>query len=248
MNRARPADIVLFIAVDRVRHLWRSPMVVVATLLSAGLAMASAVVGAQGFVARQQQHANLVKQLVRSQLQDRGLLAGRTTELALRAIRPPTVGLVLAHGQDAQIPLYADFSPGGSLQTRTPSVEGSAGDLGGLGDVELIVRLLGGLMAIALGLQTVMRARQAGWLWSLQSLPVQPWQIVLGLWAGCCFVIGSGVVLCVGVALGTASVTVDDSMGDLIFAVARALHAGLRDLGPMAAVRVGRGGGGTGGP
>jgi hypothetical protein len=238
MSQARAADVVLSIAVDRVRHLWRSPMVVVATLLSAGLAIASSVVGAQGFAARQQQHTNLVKQLVRNQLQDHGLLTGRTTELALRAIRPPAVGLVIVHGDDDQIPVYVDFSPAGSLQARTPSVEGSTGDLGG-GDLEPIVRLLGGLMAIALGLQTVMHGKQTGWLWSLQSLPVQPWQIILGLWVGCCVVIGSGLVLCVSVAVGTASLTLDDGTRELIPALARALPTWLLYLGIMTALGIG---------
>jgi hypothetical protein len=214
-------------------------MVIWATLLTGVIAAVSGAIGAQEFSSREQQHTNLVEQLLRSQLQYNGFLSGNDTELALRALRPTNIAMILVRGQDLNIPQYADFSPAGSLQTRVPIADTESGDLGTAGDLELTIRLIGGLLAIGLGIQTVMHAKQTGWLWAMQTLPLRSWQIVLGQWLGCCIVIWVSTAIAIGAAIAAAIWNVDEGGRELTLGVLRAVPVWFLYLSTMAAIGIG---------
>lgn len=235
MDKRVAQRVVLTVAKDRLHQLLRSPIVIIGMLLTVGLAVVSSAVGAREFEARQQQHLDLVRQLVKSQV-NQALLSGSGVESSLRALRPPPLGIVLAHGRDPVVPVFADFAPAGTLQTRTPSTEEGTGDLGALGDLESILRLIGGLFAVSLGVHAVMRSKQTGWLWSMGSLPLEPWHIVLGLWLGCCLVGWLAVILCVAAAVVATSLSIDGAGSNLVGPAAVALPTWLLYMATMSAL------------
>jgi hypothetical protein len=236
MSRFRSTRLASTIAAERVRVLWRSPLTILAILLCAALPFVSSAVGAQEFASRQQQHTNLVQELVHNQLDYGNTVVGNDTEPALRAVRQPNPSTILVRGRDPQVPQYVDFSPAGPLETRLGTADGGAGDVGTVGDLESILRVIGGLLAMGLGVQTVTHSKQTGWLRAMQTLPLRTWPLVFGRWLGCCLVIWSGAAICVAVGVSAAVMHVDDVLPEIAYGMMRAIPTWFLYLGTMAAI------------
>lgn len=236
MNRS--LDVTMTVAIDRARHLAGSWSVLGIAALLVLLSGVSATFGAQVYLERWQQQRALAEQLTRSQFEANDKLMGESMQPGLRGLRPPPTGMIFARGRDPLLPIYVDFAPSGSLETHTPSDVVRDSDIGTLVDLEFIVRVLLGLLAIACGAEAVTRVRSGGWLRAVLSLPVEPWQFFLGAWLGATAVVAAVLGLCAACALLGASLQLTDATAVLTLTLLPAVPAWLLYLGAMTAAGV----------
>jgi hypothetical protein len=97
---------------------------------------------------------------------------GTDVDRSLRVLRAPTPSAIVIPGHEASLPAAWDLGPAG-LETLAPYPPADlASETGSLLDVEAVIRLFGGLFAIALGAWTVTRDKLRGWLEAEATLPV----------------------------------------------------------------------------
>jgi ABC-type transport system involved in multi-copper enzyme maturation permease subunit len=146
------------------------------------LAALTAVVGAGDVRARRAHQLQLEAHRERLRAEARTLL-GRAIEPALRAVHAPAVGLVIARGVESAMPAYWDFGPSG-VREGSRSVSAVMESFSALVDLESLVRVMLGLVAVLLGIEVIAGSRAAGTLWTLVHLPIAGRTIVLGQAAG----------------------------------------------------------------
>lgn len=129
-------------------------------------------------------------------------MTGASVERVLRMPRPPQLGSIIARGDDVRLPVYFDFGPAGLIWGNTIATDTAQSQTGALLDLESILRIIGGLIAVLLGASVVGRSRFRGQLHAWQALGVHPAIGVAGKLLGCMtlLVIGSCVTLAVAFA------------------------------------------------
>lgn len=125
-------------------------------------------------------------------------IAGRQVEPALRVVRPPEPLAVFVRGMDRAIPTSWDFSPSGAQTNRSngASSESFSADL----DLEFVVRVLLGLLAILTAADGLSGGRRCGPMRAMLSQPLAPSTVILsriagealGLMLACLVVCGAG--------------------------------------------------------
>jgi hypothetical protein len=191
------------LAWQEARRQTRQRVVQVAVGTMVILAMLSAAIGHRDFKTRLDQYQHLVQQQVRNQIvPGTGRLHGDQLEPSLRALRPPTATAILVQGREQAAPEFWDFGPSGVV---APAAGEPQGDLGGTHlDLEWNIRLLGGLLALLMGVETIAGARARGTLCMMRSLPLSPWLLLVGRIAGCAIVLATAVAT-VSAAAATAT-------------------------------------------
>lgn len=107
------------------------------------------------------------------------VFTSRDTDSALRVIREPTIGLTFVNGAHARLPLYWDVGPAG-LRYGPPAGAYAGGPSTPRLDVEYLIRIVLGLFALLLGLETIGGERQHGTLRPLLAQPVSNVSLILG--------------------------------------------------------------------
>ena len=130
-------------------------------------------------------------------------VTGGDIEPALRVIRQPTIGTTFATGSHAHLPLYWDIGAAG-LRYGPPAGSYSAGPSGPRIDLEYLIRVVVGLFALLLGLDSIGGERQNDTLRPLLSQPVSTAAIILGKCAANGALLGS--VMLWTVTLGYATI------------------------------------------
>lgn len=100
-------------------------------------------------------------------------LMGWTSEPALRVVRPPPPGSVLIRGLERSRVAYWDSAPSGLLSGPSTEALDEGSESGPLFDYEALTRILVGLLAVLLGMRTVVGQRHDGTLQALLDLPVR---------------------------------------------------------------------------
>ena len=181
----------------------RSTYVVGAGLMA--LTWLSAAVGAGDLEARRQAHASQLQAIAADQVKPRLPMTGTTVERVLRLTRAPEVGSIIARGDDVRLPAYFDFGPAGLVWGRSVITDTVQAQTGALLDVESILRVLGGLIAVLLATQTIGGSRFRGQLSAWQALGVPPVVGVAGKLLGCMVLLAAGTISALVVAAGAAS-------------------------------------------
>lgn len=159
----------------------------------------SILLGQRNFNAQSADYADQVQSRLQVQLRGTGRALGRALEPGLRVIRPPSQRTILVEGDDHALPAGWDAAPAG-LEALPPYTANSrSGDKGGIWDFEALVRLLGGVIALALGVGRGTRDRASNWLEALRTLPVAPSVAVLARIAGGCMTLTFFVALSWGI-------------------------------------------------
>src|SRR5688500_501173 len=142
-----------------------------ATALLLACSAFSVVLSTRDFVEHFEAHQRLVQQRVEAQVRAKSWALGRTPEPGLRAIRSPTPGAVLAAGVEPVLPAAWEFTPAGT-EALDPYSRRDFGINRNVGDLSGVIAGLGGLLALWLGVSTVVSDRVAGRIAALRTLPV----------------------------------------------------------------------------
>lgn len=111
-------------------------------------------------------------------------LLGRQLEPALRLIRPPTLSSLLVRGFSGTLPQYWDFAPDG-LHPGPAGDSASRSPQSGVSlDMEFLVRVVLGLLAILLAAGALAEERYSGTFYVLMTQPVRPLQLFLARLGG----------------------------------------------------------------
>lgn len=162
------------------------------TLLLVGLTPLAVYVGARDYTNRLEDYNRLVaeqQELIAGPVgkQVRGIdeLFTSQNELAvLRTLRPPEPLSVLVRGLDGVLPEYWDFSPAGLIVGPPPSRAHRLADLLGQLDLEFLVRVALGLLAILLAFDAVAGEKELGTLRVALSQPISRSAFLAGKLAG----------------------------------------------------------------
>lgn len=147
-------------------------------------------------------YQKMLQQRVEAQVRGTGRVLGRAAEPGLRVIRPPTPGAVLTAGVEPTLPAAWEFTPAGTEVLATYDRNEVRIDGRGVGDLTEIIAVLGGLLAVWLGVSTVVSDRTAGRTAALRTLPVAPETMAIVRLAGGILALGIVVaVWCTAVGL-----------------------------------------------
>jgi ABC-type transport system involved in multi-copper enzyme maturation permease subunit len=106
------------------------------------------------------------------------------TDQALRAIRPPSPGSVIATGFDTAMPTYWQFGTEGLANGEVAAPPAGVAGQHAFVDLALIVELVLGLLAILLTYDGVSAERESGLLRAVLAHPVSRIDVALGKFAG----------------------------------------------------------------
>ena len=111
---------------------------------------------------------------------------GRGIDRSLRVLRPPSPTAIVIPGHESSLPAAWDIGPAG-LETLGPyPPAGFAAEAGLVLDGEAVIRLFGGLFAIAFGAWTISRDKLRRWSDAEALLPVPEWSVTAAhALAGC---------------------------------------------------------------
>ena len=105
------------------------------------------------------------------------VLSGQDVERSLRVVREPTLASIVVQGSDPHLPLFWDVGPAGLRYGRSSASDAA----GGLRlDVEYVFRVVIGLFALLLGLETVGGERQNSTLRPLFAQPISTASLLVG--------------------------------------------------------------------
>jgi hypothetical protein len=116
----------------------------------------------------------LIQERVEEQLRSTGRVQGRAAEPALRAIREPLPGMVLAAGIERTMPAAWEFTPAGAEELAPYPRSDAWLDDRDVADLPGIIAGLGGLLALWVGVSTMVADRLTGRIAQLRTLPVAP--------------------------------------------------------------------------
>ena len=163
----------------------RHPSLYVAIVGASALVCLSVALGARDLEARRESHRQQLADLASEQVRPRLPLLGWTPEPVLRAIRPPELGSLLARADDGTVPPYFDFGPAGTMWARSVTTDSAPSQDGTLLDLESIVRVIGGFLAILMGVESLAAARDRGLLKAWAVLGTSPIVACAGKLLGC---------------------------------------------------------------
>ncbi len=174
-------------------------LVLVAALLTPIVIFA----GARDFAARQLQFDALTQERSAAAEDHSGRqLLGRYIEPSLRLLRPPNPLSLLVRGFDGGLPAYWDFAPDGVRPASGDPSSAQTPESGVSLDVEFVIRIVLGLLAISLAADSLAGERESGTLYMLVSQPVRLVEILAAR------IIGGAVVMALAVLLVTTGAAV----------------------------------------
>ena len=154
-----------------------------ATALLCACSAFSIVLGTRDLQEHTVAYQELLQERVAAQLRSERVM-GRSAEPGLRVVRKPASGAILANGIEPEMPAAWEFTPAGA-EALAPYVRSEVGINGrSVGDLPGIIAGLGGLLALWLGVSTLVSDRGAGRFAALRSLPVAPETMVIVRLAG----------------------------------------------------------------
>lgn len=187
------ARTIAVVARRELREQLHSTMVWMLVAVALSLAALAGHLGGRRLAMANAVHAALLEQRSHERARAGGQLTGWQMEPALRAIRTTEPLAVLVRGLDAEMPQYWDLGPAGPRQgiAMVESTSFPRADI----DLEFIIRVVLGLLAIALAVETVAGQRASGALLALLGQPVRPQCVLAGK------LLGTGVTLAGALAL-----------------------------------------------
>jgi ABC-type transport system involved in multi-copper enzyme maturation permease subunit len=209
MTRLRTTSLIVA-AHEVYKHVW-NPLVWFLVLVAALIAAFATHVSLERLAVAESQQLALVEQREQDRAKNGGRLFGNQPETSLRVIRPPEPMSVLAAGVDGMIPQFWDFSPSGVRTGPAPRDAGTdRASTGANVDLEFLIRIILGLLAITLAVDSIAGERASGALLALLGQSVQPRQILVGKLLGGAATLGTatavvGVVSLIATALGDRS-------------------------------------------
>ena len=172
----------------------------------------SAVVGVNDLSSRRAAYGDQLAIIAQEQVKPRLPMSGTTVERVLRVPRPPELGSIVARGDDVRLSPYFDFGPGGLLWGQSVVTDTAQMQAGALFDVESILRVIGGLIALLLGIEVVGQSRFRGQLRAWQALGVNPLVGVAGKLLGCAVLVIAGCVVVLATILLVVSLRLPDDV------------------------------------
>ena len=139
-------------------------------------------------------------------------MTGTTVERVLRVPRPPELGSIVARGDDVRLSPYFDFGPGGPLWGQSVVTDTAQMQTGALFDVESVLRVIGGLIAMLLGIEVIGQSRFRGQLHAWQALGVDPVIGVLGKLLGSAILLLAGCIVVLATTLAPVSLRLPDDV------------------------------------
>ena len=161
-----------YLVADEVRRNLRAPWLLVGVVILSVGGWSAIRLGQRDWAEQRDAFAELVQGRLQAQLTSPAA-TGRAAETGLRVVRPPNLGVVLLQGDDRSLPSAWEFAPAGA-EALSPFSTGSRLPGGGSWDLEILARMVGGLLAIGLGLWNPLLDRRANWHEALRGLPVSP--------------------------------------------------------------------------
>jgi ABC-type transport system involved in multi-copper enzyme maturation permease subunit len=159
----------------------RSPLIWALAVAAALLSVFSTHVAITRVRIAESRQQFLVETRDRERLKTDGRVLGAERDPGLRVLRPPETLSILASGLDDVLPELWDFGPSGVHTGR------SSANLGGalvseasILDLEMIIRLMIGLLAICLAIETIAAERASGALLALLGQPISRRLILSG--------------------------------------------------------------------
>ncbi len=195
------------------------------------LAWFSVAIGASDLVARRETYAKQLADLAREQVRSRVPLLGWAPEPVLRAIRAPELGSLVARGDDLSVPAYFDFGPAGTIWARSVPSDATQLRTGTLPDLESIIRVLGGFLAVLLGVEAITSARASGLVRAWDALGARPVPVTLGKLLGSWVVMGAASSVVFGAATVSAVLRLPDEGRDVLAVFVRCLAPTVLYLG-----------------
>jgi len=203
-----PARAVWLVALRELTDQMTSLRFLIIVLLAAGLVPLVVGVGARDLKARRAEYDQLVaaKQRVMArseanEIVDRGDLA------VLRALRPPQSLSILVRGMDGAMPAYWDFSPAGVKTGPFASRPRRLADLLGQLDMEFLIRVVLGLLAILLAFDAIAGEKELGTLRAVLSQPIARASLLGGKLLGGAFTLVLPLTVAFALALLTAKLS-----------------------------------------
>jgi ABC-type transport system involved in multi-copper enzyme maturation permease subunit len=172
-----------------------SPRFIVLTITAGLLTPVLMYAGIRDFTNRQQQFALLQQQRQNDVQRSGDRLNGRQLEPSLRALRPPLATSVLVRGLEGAVPTSWDFGPDGIHPgPADPSALGTPQSGASL-DLEFLIRIVLGLLAVFLAADSLASDRHTGTLSVLLSQPLSKWTIVAAKFVGGITAVGLSLLL-----------------------------------------------------
>lgn len=183
----------------------RSPTCRLAVFTSIALACTLTATNVQDFTRRQAEVETLIARRTAAAEGGRHIVGGFQRDAALRVIRSPEPLSALVNGLDRQGPQYWEVGPegltAGTTASSQPMIAVSSDGI----DLEFVLRVLIGLLAVVVGATSPVVSRSGGMTKSLVSLPVHATSLPAGAFAGgaCTISLAAAIV----VASATATLT-----------------------------------------
>lgn len=164
------------------RQLFRTSFLAVVAVLAVVSALAT-VMGLRSHEIEVVRYTKLLQQVVQDQARKPGVALGLQLEPSLRVVKPPNPASGVVRGVDPTSPTYWDFSPAGVVPA-TPLPLHDADQISPTVDIEFIIRVLLGLLAIVLVSDGLSMIQRTGELEGLASFPIPRWQTWVGQYFG----------------------------------------------------------------
>lgn len=163
----------------RLREYLHTRWLRVFVVLLVGSTVSAIVGGYHAHLQNRERYTLEAQRRVQLILQARSGPDGTALDRSLRVLRPPTPSAIVIPGHEASLPAAWDFGPAG-LETLAPYAAADfAGETGLILDVEAVIRLFGGLFAIAFGAWTTTRDKLRGWSVAEAMLPIPEWSVTV---------------------------------------------------------------------
>jgi hypothetical protein len=149
-----------------------------------------------------------LQQRVKANFARHGGPTGAIVDRALRVLRPPSMAAVLIAGQEGSLPAGWDLGPGAVEELPPYPVLSSVTRFGIGADNTAFIVQFGGLLAMVLGLASILRDRQRGWADAERATGVA------GVWfaASSHLAAGLALFLAVSVWLGALGLVMDQAL------------------------------------
>jgi hypothetical protein len=196
----------IVVAAREVYDQFWNPLVWFLVLIAASLTAFATHVGIDRLAVAESQHRELLEQREQDRSKFGGRLFGSQIETGLRVTRPPEPLSVLVAGVDGVMPQFWDFTPSGVRMGRVPGEVGNerVGAMGNV-DLEFLIRIIVGLLAISLAVETIAGERASGALLALLGQPVQARQVLAGKLLGGTTTLATAIGMVAAVALATTA-------------------------------------------
>ena len=166
--------VILRLAIREIHDQTRSHRFLYLTAIAGLLTPLIVYVGVQDFATRQAQFALLVQQRAAAgAARGPAHMTGRQVEPTLRVIRPPQPTGVLVRGFDGVLPRFWDFAPEGTHAGASGDSASRTPQSGVSLDLEFLIRIILGLLAVSLATGSLAAERESGMLSVLISQPIR---------------------------------------------------------------------------